>query len=67
MKNMFVFGFCISENVVEIISHLTALKQNADNMPAITTDKNTIVHIKKTVRSKLDTQSVLMNKTKLKI
>lgn len=67
MKNMFVFGFCISENVVEIISHLTALKENADNMPAITTDKNTIVHIKTTVRSKLDTQSVLMNKTKLKI
>ena len=52
---------------MEIISHLTALKENADNMPAITIDKNTIVHIKKTVRSKLDTQSLLMNKTKLKI
>ena len=67
MKNMFAFGFCICEKVVENISHLTALKENVDNMPAITTDKNTIGHIKKTVRSKLDTQSLLMNKTKLKI
>ena len=44
---MFVFGFCICENLVLIISHLTALKENAENMPAITTDKNTIGHIKK--------------------
>ena len=39
MKSVFAFGFCICENVVEIISHLTALKENADIMPAITTDK----------------------------
>ena len=44
---MFAFGFCICENVVEIISHLTALKENADNMPAITTDKIQLAILKK--------------------
>ena len=43
---MFAFGFCVCENVVGKYCLSPALQEYADNMFAITTDKNTTGHKK---------------------